>query len=43
VAAGYDDPKAKVHIGDGVDFMSEHKESFDVIITDTFGPRGQDI
>ncbi|KAI9226544.1 MAG: spermidine synthase [Piptocephalis tieghemiana] len=40
VAAGFDHPKVKVHIGDGFQFMKEHKEAFDCIITDSSDPVG---
>ena len=41
MAAGFDNPKVKVHIRDGTDFISNHKESFDVIITDAPDPNGE--
>ncbi|KAL4223263.1 Mannan-binding lectin serine protease [Mactra antiquata] len=35
-----DDKRCHVHIGDGVQFMKEHKDCFDVIITDAPDPIG---
>ena len=40
LAKGYDDPRVKVHVGDGAVFMNENKDSFDVIITDSSDPVG---
>jgi spermidine synthase len=40
MAAGFDGPKAKVHVGDGFKFLAEYKNAFDVIITDSSDPEG---
>ncbi|KAL3758663.1 hypothetical protein ACHAWU_005249 [Discostella pseudostelligera] len=40
VAKGFDDPRVKVHVMDGAQFMKEHQSSFDVIITDSSDPVG---
>lgn len=40
LAKGYDDPRVKVHVMDGVKFMEENQGSFDVIITDSSDPVG---
>lgn len=40
LAQGFDDPRVKVHIYDGAKFMEEHKDAFDVIITDSSDPVG---
>eukprot|EP00123_Amoebidium_parasiticum_P013007 comp21708_c0_seq1/m.30647 comp21708_c0_seq1/g.30647 ORF comp21708_c0_seq1/g.30647 comp21708_c0_seq1/m.30647 type:complete len:290 (-) comp21708_c0_seq1:345-1214(-) len=40
MAKGFDDPKANVYIGDGLEFMRHHKGEFDVIITDSSDPVG---
>lgn len=40
MAKGFDHPKVEVFIGDGFQFMKEHKNSFDVIITDSSDPVG---
>lgn len=40
MAVGYDNPKVKVHVQDGVKFLAEHKGKFDVIITDSPDPIG---
>ena len=41
MAVGFDSPKVKVHIQNGVEFMNGRKESFDVIITDSCDPIGE--
>lgn len=40
IAVGFNDPRVKVHIRDGFEFMKEHKNEFDVIITDSSDPDG---
>jgi len=40
MAAGFEHPKVKVHIGDGFKFLDEYKNAFDVIITDSSDPDG---
>lgn len=40
MAAGYDHPKVKVHVGDGFKFLNDYKNTFDVIITDSSDPEG---
>ncbi|KAF8536799.1 S-adenosyl-L-methionine-dependent methyltransferase [Trichophaea hybrida] len=40
MAAGFDSPKATVHVGDGFKFLEEYKNEFDVIITDSSDPEG---
>lgn len=40
MARGYDDPRVKVHVMDGAKFMSENRDAFDVIITDSSDPVG---
>lgn len=40
MAKGFDSPKLKLTIGDGFEFMKNHKEEFDVIITDSSDPVG---
>ena len=40
MAIGYKDPRVKVHVQDGAEFLVDHKESFDVIITDSSDPIG---
>ncbi|KAJ2160515.1 putrescine aminopropyltransferase [Coemansia sp. RSA 552] len=40
MAVSYADPKVSVHIGDGFEFLQNHKERFDVIITDSSDPVG---
>lgn len=41
MAAGLDDPKLTVNVGDGFQFMKEHRGEFDVIITDSSDPVGK--
>jgi spermidine synthase len=40
MAKGFEDPKVKIHIGDGFAFMAENKNAFDVIVTDSSDPIG---
>jgi spermidine synthase len=39
-AVGFEDPRVKVHVRDGFEFIKEHKNEFDVIITDSSDPAG---
>ncbi|XP_043256420.1 spermidine synthase isoform X2 [Colletes gigas] len=40
LSAGLDHPKVTLNIGDGFEFLKQHKEQFDVIITDSSDPIG---
>lgn len=40
MAAGFEHPKVKVHVGDGFKFLADYKNEFDVIITDSSDPEG---
>lgn len=40
MAAGFNHPKVKVHVGDGFKFLDDYKNTFDVIITDSSDPEG---
>jgi len=40
MAKGFDHPKLNLYIGDGFEFMNNHKNEFDVIITDSSDPEG---
>lgn len=40
MAAGFDDPRVTVFIGDGFKFLEDRKNEFDVIITDSSDPVG---
>ncbi|XP_061389426.1 spermidine synthase [Musca vetustissima] len=40
MASGFSSPKLKLMIGDGFQYMKEHKDEFDVIITDSSDPIG---
>jgi len=39
-AIGYDDPRVKIHLGDGAAFMQARKADFDVILVDSSDPVG---
>ncbi|XP_001607780.1 spermidine synthase [Nasonia vitripennis] len=43
MAKGFSDPKVNLHIGDGFEFMKQHSNEFDVIITDSSDPVGPAI
>lgn len=36
MAVGFQHPAVRVHIGDGFEFLKNYKNSFDVIITDSY-------
>ncbi|KAI8422173.1 hypothetical protein MSG28_006081 [Choristoneura fumiferana] len=40
MAVGFDSPKLTLHVGDGFEFMKNHSQEFDVIITDSSDPIG---
>lgn len=40
MAKSYEDPRVKVHIGDGFKFLAEYQNQFDVIVTDSSDPEG---
>ena len=40
VACGFDSPKATVHVGDGIGYIRDHPDAFDVIIVDSTDPEG---
>lgn len=40
MARGFDSPKVRLHIGDGFEYMKQHQNKFDVIITDSSDPIG---
>ncbi|XP_076679168.1 spermidine Synthase isoform X2 [Andrena cerasifolii] len=40
MSAGLDHPKVTLNIGDGFEFLKQHKSEFDVIITDSSDPVG---
>ncbi|CAK1549256.1 unnamed protein product [Leptosia nina] len=40
MAVGFESPKLKLHVGDGFEFMKNHSQEFDVIITDSSDPVG---
>ena len=43
MACGFEDPKMNLQIGDGFAFMENHKNDFDVIISDTTGLVGENL
>ena len=42
MAVGFDNPKVKVYIQDGMKFMLQNKKTFDVVITDSSDPVGME-
>lgn len=40
MAVGFESPKLTLHVGDGFEFMKNHRQEFDVIITDSSDPVG---
>ncbi|XP_054720990.1 spermidine synthase-like isoform X2 [Uloborus diversus] len=40
MAKGFESPKLSLHVGDGIEFVKNHREEFDVIITDSSDPKG---
>ncbi|KAJ5682528.1 spermidine synthase [Penicillium macrosclerotiorum] len=40
MSIGFQHPKATTHVGDGFEFLKNHKNEFDVIITDSSDPEG---
>lgn len=40
MSCSLDHPKAHVHVGDGFEYMRNHRNEFDVIITDSSDPIG---
>ena len=40
VSSGFNDPRVQVHVRDGFEFMRQHENEFDVIITDSSDPIG---
>lgn len=43
MAVGFKSKKLKLHVGDGFEFMKNHSQEFDVIITDSCDPVGPAI
>ena len=41
MATGFQSPKLQLHFGDGMEFMKQHRDEFDVIITDSSDPVGE--
>lgn len=41
LSVGFSNPKLTLNIGDGFEFMKNHKAEFDVIITDSSDPVGK--
>ncbi|XP_049851671.1 spermidine synthase-like [Schistocerca gregaria] len=40
IAVGFNDPRVRVHIEDGAEFVKKYKNEFDVVITDSSDPSG---
>jgi spermidine synthase len=43
MAKGFLSSKAKINVGDGFEYLKQHKNEFDVIITDSSDPAGNRI
>lgn len=41
MSVGFSNPKLTLNIGDGFEFMKNHTDEFDVIITDSSDPVGE--
>jgi len=41
MAKGFASPKATVIVGDGFEYLKDHKNEFDIIITDSSDPDGK--
>ena len=41
MAVGFDSPKLTVFVGDGFEYLKQHKDYFDVIITDSSDPESK--
>lgn len=41
MAIGYSSSKLTLHVGDGFEFMKQNQDAFDVIITDSSDPMGE--
>lgn len=40
MAVGFDNPKVKINIGDGFEYLKDKSNQFDIIITDSSDPVG---
>ncbi len=40
MAKGFSGPKAVINVGDGFEYLKNHNNEFDVIITDSSDPEG---
>jgi len=40
LACSFDNPKLKLHVDDGIEYVNQHKDYFDIIITDSSDPKG---
>lgn len=41
MAQSFDDPRMELFVGDGIKYVKDHREEFDVIITDSPDPVGR--
>ena len=41
MAKGFASPKAVINVGDGFEYLKNHQNEFDVIITDSSDPEGE--
>jgi spermidine synthase len=40
MAKGFSSPKAVINVGDGFEYLKNHQNEFDIIITDSSDPEG---
>ena len=40
MAQGFSNPKSVINVGDGFEYLKNHQNEFDVIITDSSDPEG---
>ena len=43
MACGFDDPRVTIHIGDGFEFIRQHRDCYDIIIVDSSDPVGPGV
>jgi spermidine synthase len=40
---GFEDPRINIYYGDGAQFLKDHPNTFDVVITDSSDPIGENM
>lgn len=43
MSTGFSNPKVQLHVGDGFEFLKSHSREFDVVITDSSDPVGEQL